>query len=203
VIEFIFAGGVIITPLIIIKEVIIQTRWFLDIRDNDIAVDVFNSDYFNDFFSFQWLQHWNRLNKRTQQSVYRLLIINEYEFHLSFQFVRYCEMEKIIFLRFQFHSTHFLQPLNIVIFQQWKLLTPVPLPHSIRSIYLGNRARLTFHHRPLLSSDKRLFCFKYETITAADMRQLTAVKQILQQPAIAAAINVIAGRQISVCRKCI
>src|SRR4029453_5541358 len=83
------------------------------------------------------------------------------------------------------------------------LSTAVPLPHSVRSIYLGNRAGLTFHHRPLLSSDKRLFCFRYETITAADMRRLTVVKQILQQPATADATDVIAGRQISVCRRCI
>ena len=75
VIEAISAGCTVIAPLIIIKGVIIQTRWFHDLKEDDIAIGVSDSGYSNDIISFQWFQHFNRLSKCTQQGIYRLLIL--------------------------------------------------------------------------------------------------------------------------------
>ena len=83
VVESISADGVVIPPLIIIKGVVIQTRWFADIKDDDIAIGVSDSGYTNDILCFQWLQHWARLSRRPQTG-YRLLILDGYESHLSF-----------------------------------------------------------------------------------------------------------------------
>jgi hypothetical protein len=60
VVEAISAGCATIAPLIIIKGVIIQTRWFHDLKDGDIAIGVSDSGYSNDILSFQWLQHFNQ-----------------------------------------------------------------------------------------------------------------------------------------------
>lgn len=120
VVEAISAGGVDIQPMIIVKGVVIQARWFAEIKASDIAIGVSESGYTNDILCFQWLMHWNRLSKASQKGTWRLLILDGYESHLSFEFVRYCEMEKIVLLRLPPHSTHFLQPLDVVIFQQWK-----------------------------------------------------------------------------------
>ena len=49
-----------------------------------------------------------------------MLILDGYDSHLTYQFVRYCELHKVILLQLPAHSTHFLQPLDVVIFQQWK-----------------------------------------------------------------------------------
>jgi hypothetical protein len=143
IVEAISANGVTIAPLIIIKGAVIQARWFSDFQDGDIAVGVSDSGYSNDLLSFQWLQHWNRLSKKTQQSTYRLLIIDGYESHLSFQFVRYCETEKIILLRLPPHSTHFLQPLDVVVFQQWKHWHAEAVDHAVRH-GVGEFDRQTF-----------------------------------------------------------
>jgi hypothetical protein len=47
------AGGIIIPPLII-KGVVIQTRWFSDIKDDNIAIGISDSGYTNDFLCFQF-----------------------------------------------------------------------------------------------------------------------------------------------------
>ena len=120
VIETISAGGVIIEPFLIIKDLIIQLRWFADIQSEDIAIGVSDSGYSNDELSFLWLQHWNRLSQRHQKGAYRMLVMDGYDSHLTYQFLRYCELNKIIVLQLPSHSTHFLQPLNVAIFQQWK-----------------------------------------------------------------------------------
>jgi hypothetical protein len=54
-----------------------------------------------------------------------------YESHLSMQFVQYCEMQKIILLRLPPHSTLFLQPLDVVIFQQWKHWYAEAIDHAV------------------------------------------------------------------------
>ena len=41
-------------------------------------------------------------------------------------------MEKIILLRLPPHSTHFLQPLDVVIFQQWKHWHAEAIDHAVR-----------------------------------------------------------------------
>jgi hypothetical protein len=120
VVECISAGGMVIASLIIIKGAIIQARWFADLHDRDIMIGVSESGYSNDILSFQWLQYWVQLSKRTQKGEYHLLIMDGYESHVSMQFVRYCEMQKVILLRLPSHSTHFLQLLDVIIFQQWK-----------------------------------------------------------------------------------
>ena len=49
-----------------------------------------------------------------------MLILDGYDSHFIYQFLRYCELNKIIPLQLPAHTTHFLQPLDVVIFQQWK-----------------------------------------------------------------------------------
>jgi hypothetical protein len=122
VIEAISAGGITIDPLIIIKGVVIQLRWFADLESGDIAIGVSDSGYSNDELSFLWLQHWDRLSRRHQKGTYRMLIIDGYESHLSYQFIRYCELDKVVLLQLPPYSTHFLQPLDVVIFQQMETL---------------------------------------------------------------------------------
>jgi hypothetical protein len=132
IVEAISAGCAVIAPLIIIKGVVVQARWFHDLKEGDIAIGVSDSGYSNDLLSFQWLQHFNRLSKRTQQGTYRLLIMDGYDSHLTIQFVQYCEMENILLLRLPPHSTHFLQPLDVVIFQQWKHWHAEAIDHAVR-----------------------------------------------------------------------
>jgi hypothetical protein len=131
IVEAVSAGCAVIAPLIIIKGVVIQTRRFHNLKEGDITIGVSDSGHSIDVLSFQWLQHFNRLSKRTQQGTYRLLIVNGYDSHLTIQFVRYCEMEKILVLRRPPHSTYFLQPL-VVIFQQWKHWHVEAIDHAVR-----------------------------------------------------------------------
>ena len=143
VIESISAGGVTIAPHIVIKGIVIQERWFAELKDHDYGVSVTESGYSNDITCFMWLQHWSRLSKRTQRGQYRLLIMDGYESHLSFQFVRFCELQKVIVLRLPPHTTHFLQPLDVVIFQQWKHWHAEAIDRAIRH-GIGQSDRQTF-----------------------------------------------------------
>lgn len=133
IVETISGDGCTIDPLIIIKGSIIQARWFADIRNApNLAITVTESGYSNDVVSFLWLQHFDRLTRDRQQGRCRLLIVDGYDSHLTYEFVRYCEMAKIILLQLPPHTTHFLQPLDVVIFQQWKHWHAEQLDYCVR-----------------------------------------------------------------------
>ena len=106
VVECISASGQSIAPLVIIKGVVIQERWFAELELGDIAIGISEFGYSNDTLSFLWLQHFDRLSK-PENDEKRLLILDGYDSHLIFQFVRFCELNSIIVLQLLPHSTHF------------------------------------------------------------------------------------------------
>ena len=52
VVEAVSASRATISPLIIIKGVVIQKRWFTEIRDNHLAIITLDLGYSNDVLSF-------------------------------------------------------------------------------------------------------------------------------------------------------
>jgi hypothetical protein len=72
-----------------------------------------------------------------EERIYRLLIIDGFAGHLSFEFVSYCIMFDIVFCTLPPHSTHILQPLDVGVFQALKAAHQKLLRRSIRE---GNLA---------------------------------------------------------------
>ena len=143
VIETICGDGTVIAPIVITKGVMIQARWFADITCNDYAIGVSESGYSNDHLSFIWLQHFNRLTKPENSNEYRMLILDGYDSRFTVQFVRYCELHRIILFQLPPHTSHFLQPLDVTVFQQWKHWHAEAINHCIRHS-IGEFNRLTF-----------------------------------------------------------
>ena len=117
IVEAISAGGVVIPPLIIIKGKVILHRWFADIMDDDYLIGVSDSGYSNDVLFFQWLQHWEAMSKRTQRGEYRLLLLDGYDSHLTWTALQFCQQQKVIVVLLTLYITHFMQPLDVALFQ--------------------------------------------------------------------------------------
>lgn len=63
-----------------------------------------------------WLEHFYEHAERRRISLYRLLILDGHDSHVSLSFRQRCEEHNIIPLRLPPHSTHLLQPLDLGIF---------------------------------------------------------------------------------------
>ena len=145
---------------------LIQKRWFQEIKDGNTAIATSDSGYSNDILSFLWIQHFNLQTRDKKKGKYRLLLLDGYESHLSLEFITYCEQNKIVVLRLPPHSTHFLQPLDVVIFQQWKHWHSEVVDYSIRHgvgqfnkqsffAYLEQIRKKTFTKKSIYSSFRR------------------------------------------------
>lgn len=118
-VEAISTAGKVIEPLIILQGKVIQHRWFDNLPANYL-VGVSETAYANDQLCFQWIQHFNLRTKPARASDWRLLLLDGYESHLTLEFVSYCDANLIEIMQLPPHSTHFLQPLDVGVFQVWK-----------------------------------------------------------------------------------
>jgi hypothetical protein len=64
-----------------------------------------------------WLEQlFDRFTKEKAQRKWRLLILDDHGFHLIMDFISFCNANKILLIVFSPHSTHSLQPLDVVLF---------------------------------------------------------------------------------------
>lgn len=116
IIECIGFNGLVLPPYIIFQGKQLQQAWFPEALDEQIAVRCSPNGWTDTEIAVDWIHHFNRHTKARTQGEYRLLILDGHTSHISFEFVQYCEEQKIVALCLPPHSTHLLQPLDVGIF---------------------------------------------------------------------------------------
>ncbi len=121
VVEAISAGGKTILPMVILAGKCHMACWCSNtgIKD-DTLFAVSDSGFSNDQLSYQWVKHFDLFSARTQVGVHHLLLLDGYGSHFTYKFLTHCEDANIIPFCLPPHTTHFLQPLNITVFQPYK-----------------------------------------------------------------------------------
>ena len=120
VFECINGTGREIPPFLIVTGTNILAPWFVNDLDPNVAVTTSETGFNNDWISLQWIKHFERFSRRGQRRSRRLLIMDGYGSHDTYEFLEYCEHYNIIPFTFPSHTTHLLQPLDVCIFQPAK-----------------------------------------------------------------------------------
>ncbi len=110
-----------ISLMLIIFEISILNKWVQKNNlNNNLLLATIEFEYLNDEKIFDWLKHFDFHSQKTQIEAHKLLIINNYEFHLIYEFLQYVDFHNIIIFTLFLHSTHVTQLLNVRIFQLMK-----------------------------------------------------------------------------------
>ena len=113
--------GYAILPFIIYKGRVHISAWY---EETDIPrnwkLSVSENGWTNNALSLEWLKHFDTHTKGRQVGGYRLLILDGHESHLNQDFKDYCLQNKILTLCMPPHSSHILQPLDVVCFSPLK-----------------------------------------------------------------------------------
>ncbi len=88
--------------------------------------------YSNDEKIFDWLKHFDFHSWKTQIEAHKLLIMNNYESHLIYEFLQYVDFHNIMIFTLSLHSTHVMQSLNVRIFQLMKHYYSKMIDETIR-----------------------------------------------------------------------
>ena len=106
--------------MLILSGVLHQEDWYTKTGlEDDVLVAVSDTGYSNDELGLEWLRHFERYSARRQVGVYRLLL-DGYGSHCTMEFITFCDDHKIVPFCLPPHSTHLLQPLDVVVFQPYK-----------------------------------------------------------------------------------
>ena len=90
----------------------------LDKEEHSVFTAVSPSGWSNEAVGLGWLkQVFNRFTKSKARRKHRLLIVDGHGSHLTMDFISYCDQEKIMLAVYPPHSTHTLQPLDVVCFK--------------------------------------------------------------------------------------
>lgn len=98
----------------------IQDSWLqaFDPEDHRAYFAASPSGWTNNDIGLAWLkQVFDRSTKAKARSSYRLLILDGHGSHLTMDFIEYCNQNKILLAIYPPHSTHTLQPLDVVMFK--------------------------------------------------------------------------------------
>jgi hypothetical protein len=98
----------------------IQSSWVEGIQSGEHSVLVSSSPtgWTNNNIGLAWLEQvFDRFTKEKAQRKYRLLILDGHGSHVTMAFINYCDQNKILLAVFPPHSTHTLQPLDVVMFK--------------------------------------------------------------------------------------
>jgi DDE superfamily endonuclease len=118
-VEAVSAGGAVIEEMLILPGKNHLERWYKDLGD-DVLVGVSDTGYTNDELSYQYIQHFHRQSKKTQVGAHRILLCDGYGSHITREVLEFCEKKLIHMFCLPPHTSHILQPLDVVLFQQYK-----------------------------------------------------------------------------------
>jgi hypothetical protein len=116
------ADGSALPPGIIYqaKNGAIRDTWVADITAGEHSVHVSSSPsgWTNNDIGLSWLREvFDRYTKEKCRRSYRLLILDGHGSHVTMDFIEYCHQNRILLAIFPPHSTHTLQPLDVVMFK--------------------------------------------------------------------------------------
>jgi hypothetical protein len=121
VIQSICADGSYTPPFIIYKGRVHISAWYEEASiPRNWKLSVSENGWTNNALGLEWLKHFNAHTKARRRGVYRLLILDGHESHLNQDFKDYCLENKILTLCMPPHSSHILQPLDVVCFSPLK-----------------------------------------------------------------------------------
>jgi hypothetical protein len=97
----------------------IQDTWLQALRPEDrVYISSSPSGWTNNDLGLSWLkQVFDRSTKEKAGRSYRLLILDGHGSHLTMDFIEYCDRNRILLAVYPPHSTHTLQPLDVVMFK--------------------------------------------------------------------------------------
>jgi DDE superfamily endonuclease/Tc5 transposase DNA-binding domain len=98
----------------------IQSAWVEDIEaiQHQVFISSSPNGWTNNDIGLAWLEQvFNRYTKVKAKRSWRLLILDGHGSHITMDFINFCHQNRILLLVFPPHSTHTLQPLDVVMFK--------------------------------------------------------------------------------------
>jgi hypothetical protein len=115
------AEGWTLPPFLVVKGEYHLSNWYTetDLPRNWVIKPTSNG-WTNNETGLEWIQHFHKHTASRAKGVYRMLVVDGHESHLSAEFQIFCKSHNIITLSMPSHSSHLTQPLDVGCFSVLK-----------------------------------------------------------------------------------
>ena len=117
------------------KKSAIQSSWVdaIKVGKHQVFVTSSASGWTNNDIGLAWLEQvFDRHTKKKARGRWRLLIVDGHGSHVTMDFLDYCDDNKILVVIYPPHSTHTLQPLDVVMFKPLSSAYKHELTHHLQ-----------------------------------------------------------------------
>jgi DDE superfamily endonuclease/Tc5 transposase DNA-binding domain len=132
-IECICADGTALPSCLVLKGAIIQERFIVDQLDESTLLATSETGYSNDMINIEWIAHFDEHTRLKTIGAFRLLILDGFTSHIEYEFIQFCNTKKIIPFTLPPHTSHLLQPLDVVVFQPLKHFHAEAIDQAVRT----------------------------------------------------------------------
>jgi len=132
--EAISGDGYALPPMLILPGTLHLQDWTTKTNlDDNVLLAVSDTGYSNDRLALEWISHFDRFSAPRSTGAHRLLLLDGHGSHCTREFISYCDEKKIIPFCLPPHTTHLLQPLDVVVFQPLKHYHAEAIDHATRT----------------------------------------------------------------------
>ena len=107
-VECISSRGTVLPAYNIFQGSQVQKDWLEAIADPLTTLQVSPNGWTDAEIGFHWLEHVFHPQTKRTQGIYKMLIVDGHESHISMNFIKFCDQERIIALCLPPHSTYLL-----------------------------------------------------------------------------------------------
>jgi hypothetical protein len=105
--------------MLILSSKVHLERFYNDLK-GEVLIGLSNSGYSNNKLAYEYIRHFDRQSQRFQRGAYRILLCDGYKSHFTREILKFCEGRLIHIFALPPHTSHILQPLDVVLFQPYK-----------------------------------------------------------------------------------
>ena len=143
-IECVSSDGFALPPFLIVQGVNHLASWYTECDlPPSWVIKTSPNGWTDNETALEWIQHFNKHTKARQQGVYRMIVLDGHESHLSAEFEDFCKKNYIITLCLPAHSSHLTQPLDVGCFSALKRAYGRELEDLIKA-YVTHITKLEF-----------------------------------------------------------
>lgn len=99
----------------------------------DWAIKPTSNGWTDNETGLEWVKHFYKLTKSRTKGVYRLIVLDAHESHLSAKFETFCKQNNIVTISLPAHSSHITQPLDVGCFSVLKTAYGRQIEHFVRA----------------------------------------------------------------------
>jgi hypothetical protein len=120
-IECVSSDGVVLPPFLIVQGVHHLASWYTECNlPLSWVIKTSPNGWTDNNTALEWIKHFDKHTEAQRQGVYRMIILDGHESHISAEFNKFCKEKNIVTLCLPSHSSHLTQPLDVGCFSALK-----------------------------------------------------------------------------------